>query len=572
MSQSTFMHDHTLPSLPIPELSDTCQTLKGLIHPLVSDDTYEKSLAAIDALAVQGEPLQALLQQAAEKNAGNASWLRPIWDDMYLGFREMLPVNMNYCFQFTNHWGENSLSVFLSALAQTITRMRTESLPPEPARDAYLSMDTLAYMLHTRIPGKVKDLWFFPPLSAPMTASVLCRGQFFILSLMDTDGTVLSPASLSQALADIRKQAVDMPAESAGVGIMSCFDRPNAAELRDMLLMHPKNRFSLARIEKSIVTICLDEASDENFNKRLIAGATPNRFYDKSLQIISDGTHFGVNIEHSSCDAGIWVYLFNQVDACAQSQAVSTSDAAAHILPLDFCIADATREKLNQTAQRYQSVADQISAADCVIPTLSRSNIKALGCSPDALVQQLYQAAYYSLTGQFRSVYEAVATRGYYEGRTECVRPVTDASTAFVRALYADTDSATLSQLFDDAIAAHGDRVKRAQHALGAERHMAGLSMMAQIENLPLPDILSDLGYKTLRHDALSTSSTTAPYIDFFSFGPVVDDGIGIGYGIRNDGLHLAVSAYGNSHITPETFIAELEKAAAMIIKLRSAD
>lgn len=573
MSISTFAYDHTLPSLPIPELHETCENLKSLIRPLVSDEMYQKSLAAIDALATQGEPLQALLQKEAASDAANASWLRPIWDDMYLSFRSMLPVNMNYCYQLSqDRWGENGLGTFIHALAQTIGRMRTESLPPESARDAFLSMDTIDYTIHTRIPGRVKDSWFFPPLSSPMTASALCGGHFFILSLTDDDGIVLSPASLSQALADIRLLAAKMPPEEAGIGAMTCCDRSSAAALRDMLLEHPKNRFSLARIEKSLFTVCLDEESDENFNLRLIAGSVQNRFYDKSLQIISDDTYTGVSLEHSSCDGGIWVYLLGQVDACIQSADASTSDATAHIIPLHWCISDSTRAKLTDAASQYMATADKLSASDRILPALSRGSIKALGCSPDALVQQLFQAAYFSLTGQVRSAYEAVATRGFYQGRTECMRPVTDASTAFVRALYEGSDDAALSEKLDAAVNAHGERIKYTQRAHGAERHISGLSMMAQIENLPLPDILSDEGYQALRHDIICTSSTTAPYIDFFSFGPTMADGLGIGYGIAADGLHIAVSAYDDSNIVPEQFIDEIQKAASKIIMLRSAN
>lgn len=573
MSISTFAYDHTLPSLPIPELQETCENLKSLIRPLVSDETYQKSLDAINALATQGEPLQALLQNEAANDAANASWLRPIWDDMYLSFRDMLPVNMNYCYQLAQkRWGESNLGAFICALTQTIERMRTESLPPEPARDAFLSMDTVDYTIHTRIPGRVKDSWFFPPLSSPMTASVLCGGHFFILSLTDADGIVLSPASLSQALADIRQQAAKMRPEEAGVGTMTCCDRTNAAVLRDMLLEHPKNRFSLAGIEKSLFTVCLDEASDANFNLSLIAGSSQNRFYDKSLQIISNGTHAGVSLEHSSCDGGIWVYLLSQVDACIQSSDASTSDATAHIAPLHWCVSDSTRAKLTESASQYQTVVDKLSAADRIIPALSRGSIKALGCSPDALVQQLFQAAYFSLTGQVRSAYEAVATRGFYQGRTECMRPVTEASTAFVRALYEDSDDATLSEKLDAAVNAHGERIKYTQRALGAERHISGLSMMAQTADLPLPDILSDAGYQALRHDIICTSSTTAPYIDFFSFGPTMNDGLGIGYGIAADGLRIAVSAYDDSNVDPTQFIDEIEKAASKIFKLRGAN
>ena len=42
----------------------------------------------------------------------------------------------------------------------------------------------------------------------------------------------------------------------------------------------------------------------------------------------------------------------------------------------------------------------------------------------------------------------------------------------------------------------------------------------------------------------------------------MVDDGFGIGYGIKEDALHISVSAYDVSASSPERFIDEVELAA----------
>jgi len=83
-----------------------------------------------------------------------------------------------------------------------------------------------------------------------------------------------------------------------------------------------------------------------------------------------------------------------------------------------------------------------------------------------------------------------------------------------------------------------------------------------------LPEIFTDEGYCALRHDVLSTSSVTAPFIDYFGFGPVVNDGMGIGYGIRSDGLHLMVSAYSQSGITPTSFLDRIDLLGKRLLKL----
>lgn len=566
----TFDHDYTLPALPVPELKNTCLNLKKLIRPLVGRESFDEASKALDAFAEnQGVKLQKLLLQMADSDAANASWLRPIWDDMYLSFRGMLPVNMNYTFQFVGgRWGEDELPVLISALAQTINKMRTESLPPEPAREGFLSMDAVAGMIYTRIPGRVRDTWYYPSLSYPMTASVVCKGHWFILSLVDRQGACLSPASITSALTEIRRQSASM-GPAPFVGAMTCLNRALVLKLRELFRVYPQNRMNLERMEKSVFTVCLDEplGEQENFNLRLLAGPPENRWFDKSLQIIGDGNNLGMNFEHSGCDAGIWVYLLNQAEALLMESSPHKT-GQAHILPLNWNIPEDLADKLKTAAERYRTVMKKLNLSDRRISGISQERIKTMKCSPDSFVQLLYQTAYYKLTGHFRSVYEAVSTRNFYQGRTECVRPVTEESVAFVRAFCKKRDHVELTEKFHMAINAHGESIRLAQKALGPERHMVGLATMAQIHGISLPDIFSTEGYRTLRHDTLSTSSITAPYINFFSFGPVVEDGIGIGYIIKSDALHVAVSTYQDSGIDPDNFIYEMEQAAQVFYHL----
>ena len=560
----TFDHDYGLPALPVPELDDSCRHLKKMIKPLTGAEAFKNASNALDALAsTQGVHLQELLLRQAYSCAHNTSWLWPIWDDLYLSFRGMLPINMNYAFQFfRNWWGDDDLSVLVSALSRTIGKMQTQTLPVEFNRDGYLSMHATAHTVYTRIPGRIRDTRHYSTISGHMTASVVCKEHWFILSLTDKEGNYIPAEGIANALAYIRKRAqAEAPAQL--VGVMTCNDRESAALLRDELQALPQNRMNLARIANSVFTVCLDDPSDDEdaFSLHLLTGKPGNRWFDKSIQIISNGVDLGANLEHSGCDAGIWAYLLNQAGILRNTE-VSPSAADAHVYKLVWNIPEALNEKLEANEAQYQAEINKLSCRCRRINRISKERIKAFDCSPDAFVQLLYQAAYHSLTGRFASVYEAVSTRSFYQGRTDCARPVTEASAGFIRSLRQGGGKEDLAEKFYLAVRTIGENMKHAQKALGPERHMAGLSMMAQVHDLPLPDIFSAEGYKTLRHDTLSTSNTTAPFIDFFTFGPVVDDGFGIGYGIKEDALHISVTTYDESAASPERFIDEVERAA----------
>ena len=60
---------------------------------------------------------------------------------------------------------------------------------------------------------------------------------------------------------------------------------------------------------------------------------------------------------------------------------------------------------------------------------------------------------------------------------------------------------------------------------------------------MPVPPFFESHPWKTLNHTILSTSNCGNPALRLFGFGPVVQDGFGIGYIIRDHGLQYAVSS-----------------------------
>lgn len=571
---SVFDFDHTLPALPIPEIADTCENLKAVTRPLLDEKEWQLMCAAVDSFAQnEGPVLQTKLQQWKAGCRANSSWLRPFWDDNYLSFRDRLPINMNYTFQLTKErWGKDALPRLLHGLCQITAKMDSGDLPPEMIRETPLSMETLTHMIYTRIPDDHRDVLYYPPLSAPGSAAVVCRGHWFLLALTDQQGAVLAPTAIARGLEQIRADAAAAPA-AAGVGTLTCAPRAEAASLRRLLQENLTNRLNLEAIENALCVVCLDEYSDNSFVRQLIIGDPLNRWFDKSLQFISDSRNLGVSIEHAGCDAGIWIYLLNQIDRYILDKDFDkeAADQTPYIRPLEWQLNTPGVARLEQAAADYSSCAENISVAEKKLSSLSRNRVKSVKCSPDAVVQALYQAAYYKVTGRFRSTYEAVSTRMFHQGRTECVRPCTEASADFAKALVEKSaPTAALLEKFRLSEQAHKEQIKRCQSGLGPERHISGLIAMQLLDGAdqPLPPLFETVGYQTLKHDAHCTSSTAAPYIDFFGFGPVVADGIGIGYGLQAEALHISVSAYQDSRIAPEEYINALDELAEQFFSL----
>lgn len=568
----TYDQEHVIPPLPVPALGQTCQGLAERMRPLAENASdWAQTSRALEAFEQgDGGRLQQMLSRWQAEKGGNASWLRSLWDDRYLAFRGRLPVNMNYCFQLAaDRWTEEPAAALLWGLACVLQRLRLAELPPECAGNGVCSMDMLTHTVYTRIPALVRDVLYRPSLALPMTAAVVCRGHWFLLSLTASDGGPVSLPSIERALRDIRRMADSLcPAE--GVGAVTCLERDAAHSLRAELQRNLLNRTSLESIEQAVCAVCLDEPSrEERFVRSLIAGDAANRWYDKSLQIIWDGKRLGINLEHTGCDAGIWVYLLDQIDACLREMPdeIRLCGPDTHLRVLRWRLSAGIPARLHKAQEEFAAFASPMQVAEEAIDGLSRERIKAAGYRPDALAQMLFQAAYYLETGTLRSVYEAVSTRGFYQGRTGCVRPHTKESAAFVRELTVGEGAPEkLAFLYQKAEEAHLAQVEACQRGMDPERHMTGLlamwEMFEERADGKIPEIFTAPCYHALKHDAVSTSSIAALFIDYFAFGPVVEDGVGIGYGIRPDSLRVAVSAFKKSGVAPGRFLYHLRTLA----------
>lgn len=586
----TFAQDHTLSALPVPELRATCDAVPELVAPLVDAPTLERTMAALEEFTRPGgagELLQGALRDRQGTLPGNASWLRPFWDDMYMSWRGPLPLDMNYCFRFDERrWGDDAaLARLTHGLGKTLLALGREELEPEQARTSFLSMDQARSCLYTRIPGHNQDSLLPVEASGPRSIAVSCRGCWFVLPLLYDDDQVASVDALNAAFAAIRREAAEFP-PCAPVAAMTSASREDAAATRALVCENLQNRISLATLEQALFVVCLEppHASDEDMLLYLLAGDASSRWFDKSLQVIAtENNGLGANFEHCGCDAAIWMYLLDLVDkdivADLEAEAGQAPEAAKPANPglpayrmLRWDVSTPLAARLEELRQAF---FDRVKGLDLLCReflAFSRETLKSLGTSPDAFLQIAFQTAQHQVFGRLRSSYEAISVRNFAQGRTECARSSTGDALAFALAQQKGTPPEKLLDLYRQAERAHKARMLRCQRGLGVERHMYGLKVMYTLYGKALglerePAIFSDPGWLTLKHDALSTSGIGAPFIRFFGFAPVVEDGFGIGYAPGPDVTGLAVTSWKKNQAA-SGFVSAFEQAAASLAAL----
>ena len=92
----------------------------------------------------------------------------------------------------------------------------------------------------------------------------------------------------------------------------------------------------------------------------------------------------------------------------------------------------------------------------------------------------------------------------------------------------------------------------------GIDRHLYALYCIWQQgaeAGEPPPPLFADIGWKALNHTCLSTSNCGNPVLRLFGFGPVVEDGFGIGYIIKDGSISFCASS---KHRQTRRFLARL--------------
>mmetsp|Transcript_10494 Transcript_10494/g.11971 ORF Transcript_10494/g.11971 Transcript_10494/m.11971 type:complete len:244 (+) Transcript_10494:1812-2543(+) len=122
-------------------------------------------------------------------------------------------------------------------------------------------------------------------------------------------------------------------------------------------------------------------------------------------------------------------------------------------------------------------------------------------------------------------------------------------------------------QSLREAVQQHSSLVKEAASGKGVDRHLFALKCIAAKNRLEEPEFFRSESWKLLNHSILSTSNCGNPALRLFGFGPVVQDGFGIGYIIRDSGLQFTISS---KHRQTERYVHTLNQFLDQIHALLS--
>jgi len=563
---STFHFQDQLPRLPIPELKGTGEKLLAWSRPLLTEDEYTETEAAVRKFLKPGGDGEKLQQSLIEWSVqgGIHNWLEPFWDDMYLKNRGAIAVNITPFFLFRD-LGIGQLEGAAALIHATLEFKKlvdSETLPVDFERTKPLCMMQYKRIFSTeRVPGVEKDV-LCSPLSEDRRCSsgathiiVMHQGNMYRLDVIGTDGRVLAEGQIRRGLHAVVKASEEAGQNRDALGALTGMERTRWAMAREELRqIDPANIDSLVTIEQALFAVAIESESPGDIielSRELLHGNPANRWYDKSFTYIAyPNGRIGMNFEHAGLDGTTVINMVTRVFKIAEELPNEAADGdAATITPIDFAVNQSVRKSLNEAAEGYKKLAESTAIGILDFRTFGRELIKSFGMSPDGFIQAAFHLAQKRSWGFIGSTYESAMTRGFRHGRTEALRTVTMEMTEFAESMEdGSIPRKDIQEKLKRAAAAHVARMKECKEGQGVDRHMFGLSSIWKISGERLgiieqPEIFRSPGWNRLRYDILSTSRLASKDVEYFGFGPTTPDCTGIGYAVHRDNCMFVLSA-----------------------------
>ncbi|KAF2671597.1 acyltransferase ChoActase/COT/CPT [Microthyrium microscopicum] len=523
----TYAFQDQLPKLPVPDLEATIHKYLDSLRPLQSPKEHSDSRVAVkEFLRFEGVKLQEKLKKYAE---GKANYIEQFWYDSYLNFDNPVVLNLNPFFLLEddptparNNQVTRAASLVVSALS-FIRAVRREELQPDKVRNIPLDMYQYSRMFGTaRIPTEHGCQIAQDAESKHLV--VLCHGQFYWFDVLDDNSDlIMTEKDIGVNLEAIVEDASEVPVQDAAkgaLGILSTENRKNWSALREILQREPgsNNSDCLNIVDSSLFILCLDytepTTTDDlcmnmlcgtsRIERGVQVGTCMNRWYDKLQIIVCKNGSAGINFEHTGVD-GHTVLRFasdiytdtilrfaRTINGQAPSLWATNSPDPAKRDPASFGDVHTTPHKLEWTLvpelvtalrfaeTRLADLIGQNEFATLEFESYGKNFITSMGMSPDAFVQMAFQAAYFGLYGQMESVYEPAMTKGFYHGRTEAIRSVTDESMTFVKTFWGDNPAEQKVDMLRKACEKHTAITRECAKGHGHDRHLYALYCMWQ--------------------------------------------------------------------------------------------
>lgn len=603
----------SLPRLPIPELKKTCANYLKAVRLLIDDKDYTRTEKIVDEfLRVDGPILQRMLIELNDSNA-QTSYVSKPWFDRYLSARKSLPIDGNPILimeldkrhEYNNQLiktcnivistlrlmqsiRKNSLqptidysfrSEVRKKILRTIIRWTPESFATKTAHLLQaIPLDMVQFQRifgRTRIPENERDLTVQYENSNHII--VLKNGWMYAVKVLNDVGEIESPEVIFNRINQIYQ--LKLSDANCSIASLTMLDREYWAEMRKRLTTNVDNKIQLEQIDSALFCVSIENSNSNPHMPQLnvlFAGDGKNRWFDKSITmaIDVDGT-VGISFEHSWGDGRTLLRINEEIHNDSTTSPFITPNTKTAPAAFDESVreikfnVDATIEcGIKHAIENHTIKMHSLTLNNFRFIKLNKKVCKNFNLSPDSIAQLGFQLAFYKQHGKFVSTYEPCNTQKFLHGRTEAIRPCTEATQQFCYAICRKTENnSKLFALINRCSQLHTRNIQQSADGQGYDRHLYCLRYLAQEEGLEEPELFRDHSYKVLTSNTIVSTTVSSGALKQIAFGPHSLDGYGIWYSIENDGINLTLTYY-RDRADGQQFLDMLEESYSEILRV----
>lgn len=559
MIANTFSCQKALPLMSVPDLNITCRKLIEWAEPLLTEEEATKTRQVIEKFLQSGGEGEILQNELIEwhNQHSQSSWSAPVWKNHYLQSRDPLVINSNVFYYLKSKLDEKACSqaniaaALIVCVYNFIALIDKKELSVDMQKETPLCMNQYNNLFSSiRIAQPGTDQF---KVSSSRKHIVLMHNQrIYKIDILDEKGNIRSATAIEFDIDCI----LSISEKGQNLGLLTTMLRDAWAQSRaDLLQLSANNKKAMTAIEEAAFALSLDQNNPEEISevsKQLLHGDGKDRFFDKSLQfIVFKNAKTGINFEHTGVDGSVMLrlvgHIYDTIDKVSFNERGVSMDkkqaVSANVKELEFDLDDDLRQTIRTAADTFSQHTADTQTRVLNFTQFGKNQIKKFGVSPDAFVQLALQLAEYKLYGKCYSAYEAVMTRTFLDGRIDVLYTVSPESMIFIENIR-DTDCSTQMKI-DSLVEAAQKHIARANECRlgdGVYSHFLALKYRYKAAGrdlgiATLPEIFTDKGYQSLIHSVVCTSTTSDYGVNLAGYGPIVDDGYGIRYFMRNDSI-----------------------------------
>ena len=168
-------------------------------------------------------------------------------------------------------------------------------------------------------------------------------------------------------------------------------------------------------------------------------------------------------------------------------------------------------------------------------------------CSPDGFAQAAMMLTYYKMRERLPVPYESVLAKAFRHGRVTVARNMSDNIAEQIENFHAlpSSEFEGKEKAFRMIVADIGRICREAAGAKDFDRPLLALKRIAEMNNMPIPSIMTDSSYNRVNDLDLCTSHCgKGPGIRFFGYEPAGADCFSIGYYVDKDRIQFSINHF----------------------------